>query len=194
LSAIAATLTMPVMADSNVATLTFRMSKGDEEAFREFHTQYFRRLFSYILVLTRGDEHAARDVAQDTLLRVVRHVRRFEENEFWDWLARLARSAAADHGRGASRYRRLLDLFAREPFEPSELMPTSDAPSALGKCLAELPEDHRALLTRKYEHRSSVRELAVMHGVSEEAIESRLARARRALREALVRHLRHENS
>ena len=77
---------MPVMADSNVATLTFRMSKGDEEAFHEFHTQYFRRLFSYILVLTRGDEHAARDIAQETLLRVVRYVRRFEDDEFWDWL------------------------------------------------------------------------------------------------------------
>ena len=171
------------------------MAKGDEEAFREFHSAYFGRLFRYVLVLMRGDEHAARDVAQETLLRVVRHVRCFEEEvAFWDWLACLARSAGADHGRRASRYRRLLDVFAQQPAELSEPMPDGECPGALSKCLDELDENDRALLARKYEEGSSVRELAALHGVTEEAIESRLARTRRALREAVFRHLRHENS
>jgi len=180
---------------SVVTTLTRRMAKGDEQAFREFHAAYFGRLFRYVLVLMRGDEHAARDVMQETLLRVVRHVRRFEEEVvFWDWLARLARSAGADHGRRASRYRRLLDGFARRPPEPIESMPDNESPTALSKGLDELDENDRALLARKYEEGLSVRELAALHGVTEEAIESRLARARRALREAVFRHLRHENS
>lgn len=171
------------------------MAKGEEEAFREFHAAYFGRLFRYVLVLMRGDEHAARDVAQETLLRVVRHVRRFEEEAvFWDWLACLARSAGADHGRRASRYRRLLNLFGRQPPELSEPMPDGEAPSALSKSLDELDENDRALLTRKYEEGSSVRELAAMHGVTEEAIESRLARARGALRKAVFRRFRHEKS
>jgi RNA polymerase sigma-70 factor (ECF subfamily) len=171
------------------------MGKGDEEAYREFHAAYFGRIFRYVLVLMRGDEHAARDVVQETLLRVVRHVRRFEdEGAFWDWLACLARSAAADHGRRASRYSRLLDVFARQPPELNEPIPDGECPSALSKSLEELDENDRALLARKYEEGSSVRELAALHGVTEEAIESRLARARRALREAVFRHLRHENS
>lgn len=178
---------------SVVATLTQRMAKGDEEAFREFHAAYFGRLFRYVLVLMRGDEHAARDVAQETLLRVVRYVRRFEEAAmFWDWLARLARSAAADHGRRASRYRQLLEVFARQPPELSEPMPEDECPSALSKCLNALGVNDRALLAQKYEEGSSVRELALSHRVTEEAIESRLARARRVLRDAVFRHLRHE--
>ena len=77
--------------------LTGRMVKGEEGAFAEFHDAYFSRLFRYALVLMRGDEHAARDVTQETLLRVVRYVRVFRsEQTFWDWLARLARTAAAD--------------------------------------------------------------------------------------------------
>jgi RNA polymerase sigma-70 factor (ECF subfamily) len=178
---------------SVVARLTLRMARGDEEAFREFHAAYFGRLFRYVLVLMRGDEHSARDVAQETLLRVVRYVRRFEDAViFWDWLARLARSAAADHGRHASRYRQLLEVFARQPPELSEPMPEGECPSALINCLNALDADDRALLAQKYEERSSVRQLALAHRVTEEAIESRLARARRLLREAVFRHLRHE--
>ena len=171
------------------------MASGDEEAFREFHAAYFGRIFRYVLVLMRGDEHAARDVVQETLLRVVRYVRCFEEEVvFWDWLACLARSAGVDYGRRASRYRRLLDLFAQQPAELSEPMPDGECPAALSKSLNELNENDRALLARKYEEGSSVRELAALHGVTEDAIESRLARARRSLREAVFRHLRHENS
>jgi RNA polymerase sigma-70 factor (ECF subfamily) len=134
---------------SVVATLTRRMANGDEEAFREFHSAYFGRLFRYVLMLMRGDEQAALDVAQETLLRVVRHVRRFEDEAiFWDWLACLARSAGADHGRRASRYRRLLEIFASQPLGECETMPEDESPAVLGRCLDELEEKDRALLTR----------------------------------------------
>jgi RNA polymerase sigma-70 factor (ECF subfamily) len=180
---------------SVVATLTQRMEKGDEEAFREFHTAFFGRLFRYVLMLMRGDEHAALDVAQETLLRVVRHVRRFEDEMiFWDWLACLARSAAADHGRRASRYRRLLEIFASQPSNGLEPLPEDETPAVLSRCLDELDAKDRALLTQKYEEGLSVRELAVMHDVTEQAIESRLARARAVLRETVFHQLRHERS
>src|SRR5215207_3847862 len=75
----------------SLAGLTRRMASGEEAAFEEFHAQFAPRLFRYLLVLHRGDEHAASDVLQETLVRVVRHARRFdEEGPFWDWLAKLA--------------------------------------------------------------------------------------------------------
>lgn len=179
--------------DAGLAALTARMARGEEEAFREFHGAWFHRLFRYVLVLMRGDEHAARDVAQETLLRVVRRIRCFEsEVVFWDWLACLARSAAADHGRKTGRYRRLLDWIANRP-EPMVDAPANDAlESALTSALEGLPETERALLVAKYTDRRAVRDIAREAGLTEEAVESRLSRARAALRRMTLKLLRHE--
>src|SRR5579872_956113 len=74
-----------------VALLTWRMSKGDEEAFREFHSLYFVRLRRYLLVVARGDEAQAQEALQETFLRVARQARVFQsEDVFWNWLRAVA--------------------------------------------------------------------------------------------------------
>ncbi len=171
------------------------MAGGEDAAFAEFHAAYFPRLFRYVLVLMRGDEHTARDVVQETLLRVVRHVRVFHaEPAFWDWLACLARSAAADHGRRASRYRRLLELFrlGHPPISPEP--PADRLEDAVARALADLPPEDADLLRRKYHERASVRELAFHLHLTEGAVESRLSRARKALRDAAFLVSNHEKS
>ncbi|HSI15218.1 MAG TPA: sigma-70 family RNA polymerase sigma factor [Chthoniobacter sp.] len=173
---------------SPLAILTQRMTAGDEVAFAEWHGIYATRLFRYVLVLQRGDEHSAADVLQETLVRVARHIHRFdEERAFWDWLAKLARSAAADHGRRRSRYLRFLDLFRAQP--PAPAQPEREAPldletlaAALETALAQLPEADAALLRAKYHDDLSQRDLAARLAISEEALESRLRRAHAALR------------
>ncbi len=180
-------------APHGIAALTARMARGDEDAFREFHGAWFHRLFRYVLVLMRGDEHAARDVTQESLLRVVRRVRVFEcETVFWDWLTCLARSAAADHGRKTTRYRRLLDWFARRPEQALHEPEPDLLEAALETALGGLPEPDQSLLHGKYRFRLSVRELAHQSGLSEEAVESRLARARKLLRSAALKILQNE--
>ena len=37
------------------------MAAGDEEAFREFHAHYFDRLYRFLLVVARGQEHEAQE-------------------------------------------------------------------------------------------------------------------------------------
>src|SRR5206468_7284685 len=87
------------------------VAKGDEGAYRQFHEAYFGRLLGYLRVVT-GDEQLAREALQATLLRVVRHARRFESEEaFWSWLTVLARSSAADERRRSNRYASFLDRF-----------------------------------------------------------------------------------
>ena len=62
---------------SGIAALTRRLATGDEAAFREFHGRYFDRLYRFLLVVTRGQEHAAQDALQETMLRVARYAREF---------------------------------------------------------------------------------------------------------------------
>lgn len=172
---------------TSLPSLTRRMATGAEDAFREFHAAWFQRLFRYVFVLMRGDESAACDVTQETLLRVVRHIRGFDgEDEFWGWLTCLARSAAADHGRKLSRYRRLLEKFSGQS-PPPVPEPALDLEEILQRGLGQLPAEDRALLQQKYSEGASVRQMASRAGVSESAIESRLARARRELRAIIFR-------
>ena len=176
-----------------LAPLTQRMAAGDEAAFAEWHGMYAMRLFRYVLVLQRGDEHSAADVLQETLLRVARHVRPFyEEQTFWDWLAKLARSAAADHGRKRNRYLRFLDHFSAQPLAP-EPPDRAALECALETALAQLPEADAKLLRAKYHEDFSQRELAALLAISEEALESRMRRAHAALR-ARAFQILHEHS
>ena len=102
--------------DEALVALTARMARQDEAAFAEFLAAYRDRLFRYVIVLTRGDEETAQEALQLTMLRVVRHIRRFEEEAvFWSWLTRLARSAVTDDARKRNRYFAFLSRFFRQP-------------------------------------------------------------------------------
>jgi len=182
----------------DIRTLTGRMVKGEEAAWRQFHELYFPRLLRYLLVVSGGREEAARDALQATLLRVVRHVRRFEhEDMFWSWLTVLARSALVDDERKRSRYRSLLDrFFLREHDSPAPPDPGADARllALLEHHLAVLPAADRALLEQKYLDASPVRAIAHAAGATEKSVESRLVRIRRHLRESILSQLNHEDT
>src|SRR5687767_970770 len=114
-------LTGVAMADDDsthrlpIVQLTSRMLGGSEEAYREFYRLYGHRLFRYLIVVTSGQEERSKDALQQTLLRVVRHIRRFDsEEEFWSWLTVLARSAATDQKRRERSYMMLLGRFFME--------------------------------------------------------------------------------
>lgn len=181
---------------SPIAHLTRRMARGDEDAFREFFAGYFQRLFAYLLVITSGNEDLARELLQQTMLRVARHIRTFEsENEFWRWLTVLARTRAVDETRKHRRYRSFLE---RLWFFRSSAPPSKEGEEAIRLSLHEeldrLPDEDRRILESKYIEGQSVREIAQLCGLSEKAIESRLTRARAKLKETLLVRLRKESS
>lgn len=176
--------------------LTAALAAGDEDAFRELHSRYFDRLFRYLFVVTRGDEDAARNALQETFTRVVRYIRPFESEEaLWAWLTLLARSAALDAGRKQTRYWRMLARYAffwrPEPELPG-VADRVDLDSLLDAAMEVLEAADRALIEQKYFHDRRVRELAAELQMTEKAVESRLARARRQLRQELSRLLRDE--
>jgi len=184
----------PQPASTTVAPLTRRLAAGDEAAFRKFHALYFDRLYQFLLVVTRGQEHEAQEALQQTLLRVLRYVRVFEsEDVFWSWLKALARSAARDAGRKQQRYAAMLQQFAlRWRDLADEQFPGED--NRLGiileESLNELDPEDRRLIEGKYLDATSVKELSAHTGLTEKAVESRLLRLRRYLRERVLNKLR----
>ena len=175
-----------------VVRLTRGLAAGDEVAFREFHDAYFNRLYQFLLVVARGREEEAQEALQQTLLRVVRYARVFEsETVFWDWLKVLARSAARDGGRKRQRYAALLEDFAlrwqRPPPQGSQA--EDRLRDLLAGCLEQLDPEDRRLVEAKYLEGATVQELADRGGLTVKAVESRLVRLRRLLRELLIQEL-----
>src|SRR5712691_5241340 len=137
----------------DIAALTARMGQGDETAYRMFYELYFHRLLRYLLVVSGGREETAREALQLALLRVVRHIRRFElEETFWSWLTVLARSAVVDEERKRHRYLAFLDRFLRR--EQIEAATNFEADARLQELLTAnldtLPWEERELIQRKY--------------------------------------------
>ena len=180
---------------SDIATLTRRLAAADEAAFREFHGRYFDRLYRFLLVVTRGQEHAAQDALQETMLRVARYARQFDDEDvFWGWLKAVARNAARDGGRKRRRYLAVLEKFAfwRHDANGAGIDPRDDSAlrSLIEEGLAGLAPLDRHLIEGKYLRGHTVLELAADTGLTEKAVESRLVRARRQLAQTALETLR----
>ena len=183
-----------------VPALTAAVRRGDEAAVREMHIRYCERLTRYALVITRGDETAAADAVQTAFLRSLRHLRPLpDESALWAWLARAARSAAADAGRRTRRYRALLSRIA-ELFSKEEPAPIEDTEAiwhtALEHALTELDPASLDLLQARYYQRIPLAEVAAAQASTDRAIEGRLARIREKLRRSILQQLaadRHES-
>ena len=176
----------------DIAALTAGIRAGNEDAFRAFHQLYFDRLYQFLLVVARGNEAEARDALQETLLRVVRYGRKFDnEDAFWSWLKVVARSTARDAGRKQHRYLNLLQKFAlhSETHFPANTE-NSSLNDLLEESLEELPPRDRELIKAKYLDGVSVRDLASDSGLTEKAVESQLLRLRHRVREFILNKLR----
>ncbi|HKW28746.1 MAG TPA: sigma-70 family RNA polymerase sigma factor [Verrucomicrobiae bacterium] len=175
----------------DIAALTRRMTEGDEMAWRTFYDAYFDRLWRYLLVVAAGNEDTAREALQGTLVRVARYIKVFhDKNAIWSWLTVLARSALVDETRKRRRYFSFLDRFTQHAVRENEIRNDNHADEQLRILLAQhvamLPPDEQKLVEQKYSIHRSVREIADELGTTEKAVESKLSRVRKKLKDAVL--------
>lgn len=164
-----------------------RFARGDQSAAREIVARHARRVLA-LATRMLNDAAEAEDVVQEAMLRVWRIAPDWEAGkaQFSTWLHRVALNLCYDR----LRKRRTVDLdSAPEPEDPTPSaqarMEEREGGGALRAALQTLPERQRAaILLRHFEERSNP-EIAEALSVSVEAVESLLARARRALKAAL---------
>jgi RNA polymerase sigma-70 factor (ECF subfamily) len=182
----------------DVAALTRRMVAGDETAYRIFYDTYFDRLWRYLIVVTSGNEDAAREALQATLTRMVRHIRIFSsEPVFWSWLTVLARSALTDQTRKRRRYLAFLDRFSQHAstaHAANDDRADERLRQLLDRHITSLAADERQLVEAKYFAHRSVREIAAEMQLTEKAVESRLTRIRHKLKSTVLAELKNESS
>jgi RNA polymerase sigma-70 factor (ECF subfamily) len=160
---------------------------GDAEAWRRWYDAHFDRLAAYARWRCGGLRDVADDVVQETWLVAVRRLGRFDpaRGTFFDWLCGIAsnaaRSAIRTRCRRGARIQPLAPADDRPAADPRE---SADKAERVAAALAALPDHYERVLRAKYLDRLTVDEIAASRNDSPKAVESLLARARQAFREA----------
>lgn len=164
-----------------------RVGRGDQRAFRELVDRYLAAITRFAL-RTLGDRAEAEEVAQETFLRLWTAAADFEPHaQPKTWLYRIARNQCIDRIRKRRAHGQEVELQERAAGEdrPSALLLRKQLAAQVGEALATLPERQREAITLVHYEGLSGAEACEVLSVSAEALESLLARGRRALREQL---------
>lgn len=181
---------MPFDARSDVAdhVLLSRFASGDAGAARALTLRLTPRVFGHAMRLL-GDRAEAEDVTQEALMRLWRIAPDWREGEakVTTWLYRVTANLATDR----LRKRRGVALDAVP--EPEDGSPSAEdglqdhaRAAALQSALADLPERQRQAVVLRHIEGLSNPEIAGIMDISAEAVESLIARGKRALSAALA--------
>lgn len=176
------------MNDASDDELVARVALGDEAACRLLVDRHLTRM----LALARrmlGNQADAEEVAQEVFLRVWTHASRWEPGraQFGTWLHRVATNLCLDRLRrhGTEDIDSIPEPQSDDP-TPHEELERSDLARQVDRALQALPARQRAAVTLTHYQGLSNIEAAETLGISVEAVESLLGRARRQLRAALA--------
>jgi RNA polymerase sigma-70 factor, ECF subfamily len=166
--------------------LALRCRRGDQAALEELVRTWEKRLHYFIRQLV-SHEQDARDILQQTWLRVLRGIRSLKDPQsLTPWLYQIARNAAFSHARLQAAYRAGLEAHrdvdrAEEDQETFAL----DQAELVHHALQRLSLPHREVLTLFFLEDLTIAEIADVVGTQAGTVKSRLFYARQALRKIL---------
>jgi len=170
------------------AELVARVGARDSSAVRVLVARKLPRLLA-LATRMLGDRNEAEDVAQETFLRIWNQAPRWREGEarFDTWLHRVVLNLCYDRlrGRREEPVDTLPDVPDPQP-EPAVHAELRSRDARVRQALAALPPRQREALVLQYYQEMSNVEAANLMGITVDALESLLARARRNLRAQLA--------
>jgi RNA polymerase sigma factor (sigma-70 family) len=183
--------------DPDIALIA-RVGNREPGAVREIVTRKLPRIVA-LAARMLGDRHEADDVAQEAFLRIWNIAPRWRPGEarFDTWLHRVTLNLCYDRLR-KHRETTLDDDALPEQADaaplPDERLDAAGERSRIERALARLPARQREALVLQYYQDLSNAQSAALMGISVDALESLLARARRSLRIALAEDGEHKES
>jgi len=191
------------------AELLARARAGDRAALVDLYEHHVDSVWTFVFYRVGRDPALCEDVVQDTFVLALERetsdaalsLTRFDprRGSLSTWLCGLSRNVIRRQLRAHRRGQELRDTWERidaslvQIFQNLEREPLGDEVLARDETrdlvhmtIANLPEDYRDALERKYLRGESLRELAAAHACTEVAAKSMLARARRAFKQAFA--------
>lgn len=154
------------------------------EAFTHLYSSYQVRLLKHLCSRTL-DRGLAEDITHDALLRAADRIDQFDPaRPFWPWLKRIADNLLVDSVRRSVRID-VTDDVADTVFD-KDGTEQADERALLKAALKHLPARQQTALTLSYVHGLSATQAAVRLGISRNAFDQLLHRARAALKARYV--------
>jgi RNA polymerase sigma-70 factor (ECF subfamily) len=171
---------------STDARLVEQVRHGDKEAFGVLVTRYEKKLQRVLYRLVRDPEQA-RDLAQETFLKVYQHLDRFDTSRrFGPWLFQVGVNQAIDWLR-RRKPTVLLSQSPRDDEHAAEITdpdprPRLELAEEVHQALEQIPLAYRTVLVLRDLEGFSCSEVAAIEGRREATIRWRLSRAREMFR------------
>jgi RNA polymerase sigma-70 factor (ECF subfamily) len=161
-------------------TLVEAAIDGDPESFTKLCRRYYPAMVAIAHSLL-GDRHLAEDAAQETFAKAAVNLPQLRQaNKFAGWLATICRNEARDMARHENEPK-ITDEFSRTAAKSER----EDSSNAVRQALNKLTKPARELVFLKYYDGLSYEQISKVLGISEQAINGRLRRAKKKIADYL---------
>ncbi len=162
--------------------------KGDDDSFRSIVEKYQGLVYAICFNIT-GHRQEAENLAQETFIQVYRSLSRYENKGFKSWIGKIATNKAIDWKRkrrleneGKVVYLEDIEEISTESnLIDDELIKKENTKKLLELC-NKLPDIYSTVLIKFYIQSKSYNEISKEDGISVKTVESRLYRAKNAIR------------
>jgi RNA polymerase sigma-70 factor (ECF subfamily) len=161
-------------------TLVEAAIDGDPESFTELCRRYYPAMVA-VAHSQLGDRHLAEDAAQETFAKTAVKLPQLRQtNKFAGWLAAICRNEARDMARRGNS-----PQANNEFSQTATKSERDDSSDAVRQALKKLSAPARELVFLRYYDGLSYEQISGVLGISEQAINGRLRRAKRKMADYL---------
>jgi RNA polymerase sigma-70 factor (ECF subfamily) len=168
--------------------LVRKAQAGEAAAFERLYELHVRRMYALCLRMVT-DHRRAEELTQDIFVRAWEAIASFKfQSAFGTWLHRLGTNVVLGHIRTEKRREGKVSSTADlEAFETGVRQAMPETKLDLERAIASLPDGAREVLVLHDIEGYRYREIAKMTEIAEGTVKSQLNRARRLVREALLK-------
>lgn len=176
--------------------LVRRITDGDTEAFSYIVETNQKNVYNLALRMTANEDDAL-DISQEVFIKAYTSLSGFKgQSRLSVWLYRITYNTCLDYIKKTRRIQTesLSDDDESPPvqlpdmrYEPENELSRKELKAALDRAIDSLSEEHRKILIMREYSDMSYAEIGLALGINEGTVKSRLARARKAAADYLIR-------
>ncbi len=161
--------------------LVLAAQDGDQEAFTKIYQLYQQPLLRYAFKVCNNRE-SAQDAVQEAWIKLAKSIRKLDDpSALRSWLYRLVRFSSIDLMRKLNRHKENAVVFEEGRYSDTNEEPSND--DELRLAINRLPTIEKQMIHLFYLDELKIREIAIVLGIPDGTVKSRLNRARRLLKQ-----------
>ena len=173
------------MKDSTEQNLVQAASKGDADSFSRLCERYYVSIVA-IAYSHLADRGLAEDTAQEAFFVAFRDISKLKNaSHFGRWLAKISRNIASDMAKARKRNKHI-------PIEDCDSVSNDkneqDSIEVVRSTISKLPVKLREVIYLRYYDKMSYQQISNILGISQEAVNGRLRRAKKLIAKKLLRN------